>query len=117
MWRVSASPAPDPILIHPSMAVTYRERVAALIAGLGRSAEMPAAAEALRGLISEVRMVPDTAARNGHTIELIGDDEAQGHWLSIEGNLLEMLRKSAPRDLDAVRGDTIFAEFGCGSRI
>ncbi|MBU3034494.1 recombinase family protein, partial [Tritonibacter mobilis] len=34
--RVSASPAPDPILIHPSMAVTYRERVAALIAGLGR---------------------------------------------------------------------------------
>ena len=62
-------------------------------------------------------MVPGTAARNGHTIELIGDDEAQGHWLSIEGNLLEMLRKSAPRDLDAVRGDAIFAEVGCGSRI
>ena len=48
--RLSASPAPDPILIHPSMAVTYRERVAALIAGLGRSAKMPAANEALRAL-------------------------------------------------------------------
>ena len=45
------------------------------------------------------------------------DEEAQGHWLSIEGNLLEMLRKSAPRELSAVRGDAIFAKFGCGSRI
>ncbi|SFB10216.1 Site-specific DNA recombinase [Poseidonocella pacifica] len=45
------------------------------------------------------------------------DDKAQGHSLTIEGNLLEMLRKSAPRELDAVRGDAIFAEVGCGSRI
>ncbi|WP_261397363.1 hypothetical protein [Leisingera aquaemixtae] len=45
------------------------------------------------------------------------DEDAQGHWLSIEGNLLEMLRKSAPRELDAVRGDAIFANVGCGSRI
>ncbi|WP_133056373.1 hypothetical protein [Limimaricola soesokkakensis] len=44
------------------------------------------------------------------------DAEARGHWLSIEGSLLEMLRKSAPSKLDAVRGD-IFAEVGCGSRI
>lgn len=44
------------------------------------------------------------------------DEDARGHWLSIEGSLLEMLRKSAPRELDAVRGD-IFAEVGCGSRI
>ncbi|VCU61911.1 hypothetical protein EPIB2_988 [Tritonibacter mobilis] len=33
--RLSAFRAPGPILIHPSMAVTYRERVAALTAGLG----------------------------------------------------------------------------------
>ncbi|MGX9855059.1 recombinase family protein [Limimaricola variabilis] len=44
------------------------------------------------------------------------DEEARGHWLSIEGSLLEMLRKSAPSKLDAMRGD-IFAEVGCGSRI
>lgn len=114
---LAESPEPPALRLHPSLSTRYRE----LIEDLARSLNAPdvkrEAAEALRGLISEVRMVPDTAARNGHTIELIGDDEAQGHWLSIEGNLLEMLRKSAPRDLDAVRGDTIFAEFGCGSRI
>ncbi|EEW57470.1 recombinase [Ruegeria sp. TrichCH4B] len=33
--RLSASPAPDPILIHPSMAVTYRERVGGIDCGSG----------------------------------------------------------------------------------
>ena len=70
--RLSASPAPDPILIHPSMAVTYRERVAALIAGLGRSAEMPAAKEALRALVDRIVLIP-AAGSTGVEIELEGD--------------------------------------------
>ena len=45
------------------------------------------------------------------------DDKAKAHRLTIEGNLLEMLRKSAPDELGAVRGNAIFAEVGCGSRI
>ncbi len=31
------------------------------------------------------------------------DDNAKAHRLEIEGNLLEMLRKTAPRELDAGR--------------
>ena len=69
--RLSASPAPDPILIHPSMAVTYRERVAALIAGLGRSAEMPAAKEALRALADRIVLIPAKES-TGVEIELEG---------------------------------------------
>ncbi|GAA4216540.1 hypothetical protein GGQ68_002573 [Sagittula marina] len=49
--RLSASPAPDSILTHPSMAVTYREHVAALISGLGNRSEMGAAKDALRTLV------------------------------------------------------------------
>ena len=45
------------------------------------------------------------------------DEKANGHCLTIEGNFLEMLSKSAPRELDAVRSGAIFAEVGCGSRI
>ena len=70
--KLSASPAPDPILIHPSMAVTYRERVAALIAGLGRSAEMPAAKEALRALVDRIVLIP-AAGSTGVEIELEGE--------------------------------------------
>ncbi|WP_422073455.1 hypothetical protein [Tranquillimonas rosea] len=50
-------------------------------------------------------------------IDVDWDDKAKAHRLTIEGNLLEMLRKSAPSELDAVRGDAIFAEVGCGSTI
>ena len=70
--RLSASPAPDPILIHPSMAVTYRERVAALIAGLGRSAEMPTAKEALRALVDRIVLILAKES-TGVEIELEGD--------------------------------------------
>jgi hypothetical protein len=47
-------------------------------------------------------------------IEVNWDAAAGGHWLTIQGNLLEMLRKSAPDETGAVRGDRIFAEVGCG---
>lgn len=70
--RLSAFRAPGPILIHPSMAVTYRERVAALIAGLGRSAEMPAAKEALRALVDRIVLTP-AKSDTGVEIELEGD--------------------------------------------
>ena len=96
---VAASPAPDPILIHPSMAVTYRERVAALIAGLGRSAEMPAAKEALRALVDRIVLIP-AAGRTGVEIELEGDLAAllrlatarNGHTIELIGELAGILR-------------------------
>ncbi len=70
---LAESPKPPALRLHPSLSTRYCE----LIEDLARSLNAPEvkreAAEALRGLISEVRMVPDTAARNGHTIELIGE--------------------------------------------
>ena len=36
------------------------------------------------------------------------DEEARGHWLAIEGNLLEMLRKTAPAEAGAVRDEMDF---------
>jgi site-specific DNA recombinase len=55
------------------LSTRYRE----LIEDLARSLNAPdvkrEAAEALRALISEVRMVPDATARNGHGIELVGE--------------------------------------------
>ncbi len=66
------SPEPPALRLHLSLSTRYRE----LIEDLARSLNAPdvkrEAAEALRALISEVRMVPDPTARNGHTIENIG---------------------------------------------
>ncbi len=70
---LAQSPEPPALRLHPSLSTRYRE----LIEDLARSLNAPdvkrEAAEALRGLISEVRMVPDPTARNGHTIELVGE--------------------------------------------
>ena len=41
------------------------------------------------------------------------DGTANGHRLEVSGILLEMLRKSAPRELEAV-SRVILGEFGCG---
>ena len=54
------------------MAVTYRERVAALTAGLGRGAEMPAAKEALQALVDRIVLIPAKGS-TGVEIELEGD--------------------------------------------
>jgi len=46
--ELSRAPAPDPIRIHPKMAVTYQERVSELIATLGEAGDLQEAQEALR---------------------------------------------------------------------
>lgn len=58
---LSASPAPDPIRIHPSMARTHRTRIGQLIAGLSEAERMDVAKEALRALIKKIEMVPISA--------------------------------------------------------
>lgn len=80
----------------------YRELVADIAAALSQDGIAGRAADELHELVE--RIIVDW------------DAEANGHHLTIKGNLLEMLRKSAPSELDAVSG-TIFAEVGCGSRI
>ena len=68
--QLSASPAPDPIRIHPGMAKTYRARIGQLIAGLSEAERMDEAKEALRALIDKVELVPISA-------EEVGNDEPE----------------------------------------
>ena len=47
-----------PLRFHPRMADTYRERVQALITGLGKSSELQTAQEALRALVEQIVLHP-----------------------------------------------------------
>ena len=69
----SLGDAAAPVHLHPSLAQVYRQKVADLTASLNDELVRPEATEALRGLVSEVRMVPDDAAEHGHVIELYGE--------------------------------------------
>ncbi|MDT0684499.1 hypothetical protein RM543_17600 [Roseicyclus sp. F158] len=50
---------PSPLRYHPAMAVTYRERVGALIRGLGDTDGMEEAMDALRGLVERIVLTPE----------------------------------------------------------
>ena len=82
--QLSASPAPDPIRIHPGMAKTYRVRISQLIAGLSEAERMDEAKEALRALIEKVELVPIPA----------GDSETgkPGLAIHLHGALASLLR-------------------------
>ncbi|WP_322893366.1 recombinase family protein [Yoonia sp. 67] len=60
-----------PVRLHPKMSETYRERVAALIRGLGESEGMEEAREAIRGLIEKIVLTPRADAPS-LTIDLYG---------------------------------------------
>ena len=57
--ELAAMAAPDPVRFHPSMATAYRDKVGALIRGLGDAAQMELARESLRGLIEAIILTPD----------------------------------------------------------
>ena len=67
--EVKHAPPPSPRL-HPKLADLYRQRVERLHEELNRPELRAEAAEALRALIDEVRLVPE---RGELTIELLGD--------------------------------------------
>ena len=67
----AADNAPAPVRLHPKMSETYRERVAALIRGLGTGEGMEEAREALRGLIEKIVLSPHEDGP-GLTIDLRG---------------------------------------------
>ena len=58
---LSASPARDPLRIHPGMARTYRDRIGQLILGLSEAERMDEAKEALRALVEKIELVPVAA--------------------------------------------------------
>lgn len=93
---------PEEIELPDDLPERYREMIDGLAATLSQEAIAGRAADEMHELMDR--------------IVVNWDAEANGHRLTIEGNLLEMLRKSAPRKLDAASG-AFFAEVGCGSRI
>jgi len=66
----AAAPPPPPVTIHPNASEIYRKKVADLHAALAEPGTRAAAAEALRGLIEEIRITPD-GDRNA--VELVGE--------------------------------------------
>jgi hypothetical protein len=64
------SPKPPALRLHPSLSELYRTKILNLASTLRDPDLKSEATEALRGLISEIRLVPDVRAPNGHLIEL-----------------------------------------------
>ncbi|WP_145736345.1 recombinase family protein [Nitrospirillum pindoramense] len=65
-----ASAEDPPPVLHPSMALVYRERVAALHDALQQEETRPRAAELIRSLVSRIVLTP---AADGLRVELHGD--------------------------------------------
>ncbi|WP_323778700.1 hypothetical protein [Leisingera sp.] len=79
--KLEHSPAPDPVVFHPSMAEAYRERVTRRIKGLGTAEGMVEAKEALRALVERIVLAPAA--------------EGPGLDLTLEGDLAGLLRLAA----------------------
>ena len=98
---LSATPAPDPIRFHPNMAATFKLRVKALIAQLGRSGDALEAKEALRSLVERITLTPD--------------QETGKLSVHLEGGLAALLQLSMGQTptapLAGFQGTDIFEEF------
>ncbi|WP_296644921.1 recombinase family protein [Roseinatronobacter sp.] len=81
--KLAALPDPEPVAIHPGLAETYARKVADLATALNDPEARAQAADLLRGLIENVKMMPDPDAPNGHRIELVGE---LGAILSLYGS-------------------------------
>ncbi len=70
---LSQNPEPPALRLHPSLSKAYRTKIGNLSSALQDPGLKTEASEALRGLISKIRMIPDADAPNGHHIELSGE--------------------------------------------
>lgn len=66
-------PEPPALRLHPRLSDLYRAKITDLAAALNQPELKLQATELVRGLISEVRMVPEPGAPGSHEIELVGD--------------------------------------------
>ena len=71
--QVAEAPEPTVLRMHPSLGDLYRQKIGDLVTALSAPAVRIPAAEAMRALISGIRMVPAADAPDGHRIELSGD--------------------------------------------
>ncbi|MPN10773.1 hypothetical protein SDC9_158070 [bioreactor metagenome] len=71
--QVAEAPEPAVLRMHSSLGDRYRQKIGNLVNALSDPAVRVQAAEAMRSLISEIRMIPASDAPDGHRIELSGD--------------------------------------------
>ena len=72
----------QPIRLHPGLADVYWQKITALSQSLNNAATRLESAMLLRGLITQIRLVPDETASGGHLIEIFGE---LGAILSLSG--------------------------------
>ncbi len=92
-----------PALLHPGLADAYREKVDNLAATLNDPRLKQEAAEAIRGLLSEIRMIPEDGML---AIELVG--ELAGLLALGQG------QRQTPRGCTSGRSTTMVAGVGFG---
>ncbi|WP_410218669.1 hypothetical protein [Paracoccus sp. (in: a-proteobacteria)] len=71
--ELAENPEPPSLRLHPSLTDLYLAKITDLTAALSDPSVKLQAIEALRSLISEIRMIPDHSAPGGHCIELVGE--------------------------------------------
>ena len=71
--ELSAIPNKEPILLHPSLAQVYAEKIHDLADSFYEKNTRPQAIELLRSLLSEVRLHPNENAPDCHDFELYGE--------------------------------------------
>ena len=106
---VAAEASPAPVRFHPKMSETYRDRVAALIRGLGEVNGMEEAREALRALVEKILLTPMSDG-GGLAIDLRGAlasllrlaTGASAHGLVGAGSNAGMRKSSADAELQGV---------------
>lgn len=69
---LAETPEPPAVRLHPSLRDRYREEIGQLAKALQRPSTPLAATGILRGLIREIRMVPEAVTLGGHHVELVG---------------------------------------------
>ncbi|WP_259999525.1 recombinase family protein [Leisingera sp. M523] len=70
---IADNPEPPALRLHPRLSARYRELIGDLAGALNAPEVRREATASLRALISEVRMVPDSAAPGGHQLKLVGE--------------------------------------------
>ncbi|GGG66317.1 hypothetical protein GCM10011415_11360 [Salipiger pallidus] len=77
--QVPEAPEPTVLRMHPSLGDLYRQKISHLVDALADPAVRAQAAEAMRSLISKLRMVPAADAPDGNGIASTCGPRALGH--------------------------------------
>jgi site-specific DNA recombinase len=67
------SPGPPALRQPPALSALYRAKIANLASALSDPSVQRDATETLRGLVFEIRMIPDPEAAGGQRMELVGE--------------------------------------------